>query len=526
MKTPKKCSRCKLLVYCSPICQLEHYNKTHKNHCKYLAGIKVKEGSIHTKKNCPRCISTKRLPVEELMDPLSSIYPCIFGPGGLTGEEKRNKLTGQKQMTLCNGGFLPFELGEITGKFNHPLEQCLSILAHMCMKLTYTTPEAYDQLWAVAEKLSHMRTDAWNNWIQAVNMDVFPQTFRETSKELFNKIRLICRDYCQKKEVMEGIDWWMTLSLFVEVTCDLASCLLAGNRFREECSASLQPILDLVTKEMPAYDDIIRAMCNEKVERVCEGCNEEMVVRAFCAQTDWLDEKRDFGVITIGPRGIKLSCTQCVEKVHKEDLRLVDEPFLNVGSRRIVCHYCWRFCTGRPRCEGCQSKVYCSVECRHADWDIHEMFCEQIQEASRNGENGRYMSKRAVDRADSSSTATTKRLRAKRLERKANWSLREADELEQQMEKDTAMLESLQIEKREKMNKKKEAEIKLEKEKRRLEKLDSKCLSVFKCLFVKATVTSRRVSNFFGNLLIKEMMIVLLSPGWARPDVLPHQFDQ
>ena len=94
--------------------------------------------------------------------------------------------------------------------------------------------------------------------------------------------------------------------------------------------------------------------------------------------------------------------------------------FLNVGSRRIVCHYCWRFCTGRPRCEGCQSKVvlhfasttmivfvfmmrkykgclqlasfilmfpvhgdvfqvYCSVECRHADWDIHEMFCEQIQ---------------------------------------------------------------------------------------------------------------------------------------------------
>ena len=51
---------------------------------------------------------------------------------------------------------------------------------------------------------------------------------------------------------------------------------------------------------------------------------------------------------------------------------------------------------------------------------------------------------------------------------------READELEQQMEKDTAMLESLQIEKREKMNKKKEAEIKLEKEKRRLEKLDSK----------------------------------------------------
>ena len=54
---------------------------------------------------------------------------------------------------------------------------------------------------------------------------------------------------------------------------------------------------------------------------------------------------------------------------------------------------------------------------------------------------------------------------------------READELEQQLEKDTAMLESLQIKMREKMNKKKEAEIELEKEKRRLEKLDSKIRS-------------------------------------------------
>ena len=30
---------------------------------------------------------------------------------------------GQKQMTVSIGGFLPFQLGEITGKFNHPLEQ-------------------------------------------------------------------------------------------------------------------------------------------------------------------------------------------------------------------------------------------------------------------------------------------------------------------------------------------------------------------------------------------------------------------
>ena len=97
----------------------------------------------------------------------------LVGWGGLQWSQQRLK-TGQKQMTLCNGGFLPFELGELTGKFNHPLEQvpylylililmplqCLSILAHMCMKLTYTTPSAYHQLWALAEKV---RVRKWND---------------------------------------------------------------------------------------------------------------------------------------------------------------------------------------------------------------------------------------------------------------------------------------------------------------------------------------------------------------------------
>ena len=115
-------------------------------------------------------------------------------------------------------------------------------------------------------------------------------------------------------QVMEGIDWWMTLSLFVEVrfsiffftflypiltgnmrpgilsscgkqvqgrvqrflagiACDKNLCLIQnlGNELslKRTCVVFvLQPILDLVTKEMPAYDDIIRAMCNEKVHGV------------------------------------------------------------------------------------------------------------------------------------------------------------------------------------------------------------------------------------------------------------------
>ena len=39
-----------------------------------------------------------------------------------------------------------------------------------------------------------------------------------------------------------------------------------------------------------------------QVERVCEGCNEEMVVRAFCAQTDWLDVSGYFPTIFVATK--------------------------------------------------------------------------------------------------------------------------------------------------------------------------------------------------------------------------------
>ena len=51
---------------------------------------------------------------------------------------------------------------------------------------------------------------------------------------------------------------------------------------------------------------------------------------------------------------------------------------------------------------------------------------------------------------------------------------REAEALERQLEEDTAHLETLQIEMRIKMNEKKEAEMKMKREKNRLNKMDTK----------------------------------------------------
>ena len=69
----KKCSRCHVLAYCGQECQEEHWNKVHKEHCKYLGGIKKAKHSEHRKDDCINCMGSGFIG-----DPTNSNYACIF----------------------------------------------------------------------------------------------------------------------------------------------------------------------------------------------------------------------------------------------------------------------------------------------------------------------------------------------------------------------------------------------------------------------------------------------------------------
>ena len=62
----------------------------------------------------------------------------------------------------------------------------------------------------------------------------------------------------------------------------------------------------------------------------------------------YFQEKRDFGVITIGPRGIKLSCTQCVEKVSFSTQRLCLIFWIHIGGSVSQSVRFLRFCQQLP----------------------------------------------------------------------------------------------------------------------------------------------------------------------------------
>ena len=55
MKQKFRCKGCGFALYCSKICQKEHWKSLHVSHCKYLAGKKTALGSVHTQDSCESC---------------------------------------------------------------------------------------------------------------------------------------------------------------------------------------------------------------------------------------------------------------------------------------------------------------------------------------------------------------------------------------------------------------------------------------------------------------------------------------
>ena len=51
----RACSQCKLMTYCSTVCQREHWFRHHKNVCKVLAGQEEDTRKVHGLESCSTC---------------------------------------------------------------------------------------------------------------------------------------------------------------------------------------------------------------------------------------------------------------------------------------------------------------------------------------------------------------------------------------------------------------------------------------------------------------------------------------
>jgi len=105
------------------------------------------------------------------------------------------------------------------------------------------------------------------------------------------------------------------------------------------------------------------------------------------------------GWVFLSHKGFQFACEKCEDKMRREEDKKARKALAEMNSGMPNnCHHCGRMCRGRPRCKYCQSKAYCSDECKSADWEIHQLFCENIQDAAAGGEMGRKISKREIEK--------------------------------------------------------------------------------------------------------------------------------
>ena len=166
---------------------------------------------------------------------------------------------------------------------------------------------------------------------------------------------------------------------------------------------------------MPPYSELIKTICAGENERTCYRCQKKVIVGEICSPAfgaDFCLLPEFEGVGFFEDRGLQTICRECLKKdkeILMSEFASSLPCFQDIG---VDCHNCSKSSETRLRCFNCQSKVYCSEECKIDDLKDHEMCCDLIRAEAEKGETGRRISKREVDRATEMRTKKRMELKA------------------------------------------------------------------------------------------------------------------
>lgn len=437
MKPTKQfnCSQCQTqsegwVLYCSKVCQLEHWKKVHKRHCKYLAGKSIKPNSRHCKETCPKC-KLYRDTSHGMGNQDNPIYPCHIEesfPGISTGFKLRAMI--EDPVPYMITGAMCISLGELTGNFISKHEKKICILQQIFFKVRsdrrrpinidffkgifWTLGQLREKVWKVsleyhAENYLDYQMSIWGpNAIQKLDADV-----------VTNVINL--HGSMMKAEHQGGnLKWWSSFLLFLQLRNDekyFYRSIFELQKISDETFDKFQSNLKLkqivrnnnffpvwetllssASDQLPEYSQLIKMLCEGQVERKCEVCSTEITVTSFYPQLDVDNEQSESvenlrnqfveGKSCVITRPIKLYCckrTACRETIF-QGIAIVYFQITKEGTalaqrfEEYRCDNCFMVNDQAHRCGGCKTKVYCSLECQDEDWKIHQMCCADLSQ--------------------------------------------------------------------------------------------------------------------------------------------------
>lgn len=168
--------------------------------------------------------------------------------------------------------------------------------------------------------------------------------------------------------------------------------------YREDFSASIEPVLKAASLRMPPFAELLQAMLGGP-GGTGQSCHVNVVVDGLEVNLDWPTSfGSERGWVFLSHRGFKTACSKCIDQLKEANNAIVYSAITEMGTLINHCHNCDMLCRGCPRCKDCKAKIYCSKECQSSDQEVHQIFCKSIQEAAARGDMGRKVSKREMDK--------------------------------------------------------------------------------------------------------------------------------
>jgi len=429
-KTPLVCNDCKFALYCSRECQLEHWKKVHKKHCKYLSGKEKSPISRHGE-DCHICRreADKCIPTYKVHNPE---YPCHV----------KWSYQGDHIAVMLKRVNYYVSTGELTGQFISKHDKNIAILQQIWVKIRAVYPKLFDgnKLYAnIAIYLSQLRImvsfESFTSYSEDENDKNTAVEMFSMSKELLipllyhvNKFHQSMRKY--KKTEKGDYKWWTSFifflnlffqaNFFYRIMFDLQCISAKIFEMSEEtialrdsaCGSNFPDIwtklLDLAINKMVPFQELLETYCDGNLNRKCGVCSRKTRVTTFhpfYITTELIENPKNDKLVkelavlastfAVGRSYVEFGtkpniCCGLSSCNDKTAWTIVQTKFVAVSAGQSFvkrfemnrCDCCFIVTESVHRCSGCKKKLYCSEKCQHKDWKVHKLCCADLSKSS------------------------------------------------------------------------------------------------------------------------------------------------
>jgi len=399
----KRCSMCKIAWYCTEQCQKEHWHKTHKNHCKYLAGKKDLRDSKHDEATCLVCKAETESGVVSMCQPSSPGLPCTLSSAN-------NRPSISHQMSV--GYFPHIPLPEMTGRIHSKVETTLAIMMRIMLKMKIAKhslwsleKEAADKLY---QKLIQFRVDARFYALLGTPGNLWDESFSSSEElieimERINRSTMISRGDHKDWNIFRPWDTLKVLAIFLLGSAHNFGRSIADLLGVSELCEKYLSIRTTLTKFLKTWENVLAllntglvpittlvgVLCAGGIVQQCFGCGDQVAVEDLAVLC--------FGNIAVPPPNIPVLLVDPVLQVIScgrqgclnvsAIIDIIKEPIdrlFGVYERYYelhmedICDFCGELNNEAKgyRCAGCKSKLYCGMTCYEKD-TVHHKLCEK-----------------------------------------------------------------------------------------------------------------------------------------------------